>query len=393
MKKFCLLLHIFAVFLGASESQTERKLTFFNLDRHISVIADVKNIFESCGHKVESWNLSEHTWIFGKAPHRVEIYNENTAAHLNREMCNQFYERYREELKAYDAFIVTHTPSTALLYEKWHKPIIIVNSTRYEQPFTGRQEEWHWLNEYLRQGVESGRIFIVSNNKADQRYLKHYTGLDSELIPSLCAYTHESYTGTRRGVIFYSWSGKYFIDIAQNAFTFPQWIQNSNLSHSFGWNELYDFEGIVHLPYQISVMSLFEQYTANVPLFFPTKRFLLELYARHPDIILSQLSFFPLLKLPMPVDPADLNNLNNQAVLNFWIDSADYYDDESMPFIQYFDSFADLEAQLVKCNFQEVSQCMHMHNLQRKQEIVERWKTILQKIVDSLETETDLSRS
>lgn len=387
MTKLCILLLSIGFLLGASEE----KMKFFNLDRHISVISDVKNIFESYGHQVESWNISEHTWIFGKVPHRVEVYNAYTAGSLNREMCDQFYERYRDELESYDAFIVTHTPSTALLYEKWNKPIIIVNSTRYEQPFTGRPEEWRWLNDYLQRGVASGRILIVSNNKGDQRYLKHYTGLDSELIPSLCEYTRETYTGNKRGVIFYSWSGRHFIKNVKCAFKLPQWIQNSNLSHPHGWNELYDFEGIVHFPYQISVMSLFEQYTANVPLFFPTKRFLRELYARHPDIILSQLSFFSLLKLPMPTEPADLNNLNDPDVLSFWIESADFYDEKSMPYIQYFDSFTDLERQLFKCDFQAVSRNMQTHNLQRKREIMARWETILQKIVNSVRPASQLS--
>ena len=38
----------------------------FNIDLHISVIADLKNIFESLGHEVESKSLSGHTWVFEK---------------------------------------------------------------------------------------------------------------------------------------------------------------------------------------------------------------------------------------------------------------------------------------------------------------------------------------
>ncbi|MCJ7767674.1 hypothetical protein MUP79_04735, partial [Candidatus Bathyarchaeota archaeon] len=38
-----------------------------------------------------------------------------------------------------------------------------------------------------------------------------------------------------------------------------------------------DDKGIIHMPYECSTMSIFEQYSANVPLFFPSKSFLKEL--------------------------------------------------------------------------------------------------------------------
>lgn len=344
-------------------------LKFFNLDMHISVIADVKDVFERYGHQVDAWSISGHTWVFGKSRDQVEVFNEHTAHLLNQEMCDRFYERYKDELKGYDAFIVTHTPSSALLYEKWGKPIIIVNSTRYEFPFTTKPEEWQWLNDYLRKGVEKGRIFIVSNNKGDQSYLKYYTGLDSELIPSLCEYTHATYTGRKKGFIFRSWAISRFINQVD-----PEWIQNIRLPHPYSWQELYDFQGIVHFPYQISTMSLFEQYTANVPLFFPTKRFLYELYQRNPDIILAQLSYGP--------SSGRLNAIHDPAVIQFWIDAADYYDPENMPFIQYFDSFPELEFLFCTCDLQSISQSMQLHNLSRKQKILAQWETILRKLLN-----------
>ena len=43
------------------------------------------------------------------------------------------------------------------------------------------------------------------------------------------------------------------------------------------WQDLYQRQALVHFPYEISTMSLFEQYSAGVPLVFPTKRFYIEL--------------------------------------------------------------------------------------------------------------------
>ncbi len=50
-------------------------------------------------------------------------------------MIDAFVKEYDDLLKSFDGFIVTHTPVLALLYEKYNKPVIIVNSCRYEQPF------------------------------------------------------------------------------------------------------------------------------------------------------------------------------------------------------------------------------------------------------------------
>ena len=64
-------------------------------------------------------------------------------------MCNDFYEKHRNELDKYDGFIVTHIPMLSLLYEKFKKPIILIASTRYEYPFTNDIRKWIWLNNYI----------------------------------------------------------------------------------------------------------------------------------------------------------------------------------------------------------------------------------------------------
>ena len=40
-------------------------MKFFNIDLHISVIADIKKIFTDLGHEVDDWSLSGHAWAFG----------------------------------------------------------------------------------------------------------------------------------------------------------------------------------------------------------------------------------------------------------------------------------------------------------------------------------------
>ncbi len=359
MRRFFLL--FFLIFSLHAEGKR-----FFNLDLHVSVIADVKEIFESMGHEVANWSISGHTWVFGKEKDRVEIVNEDTWRHLDQEMCDLFYERYKDFLSQFDGFIVTHTPSFALLFAKCNKPILIVNSTRYEQPFSHDAEKWAWLDGYLKEGVKNKKIFIVSNNKGDQKYLKDHTGIESELIPSLCLYTHAKYTGKQGGYIVHSWGEKPFKrSLKQGLGRAWKWIQNKKLPPHYQWETLYNFKGIIHFPYQISTMSLFEQYSANIPLFLPSKKFLLALQKEYPHFILSQLS-------------GDFSVVTDSHILEEWIENADYYDSENMPYIQYFDSFKDLKRLLKKADCKKISKQMQLHNEKRKALVFSKWKTILQ---------------
>jgi len=377
LKKIILILSLTFFAYAADTNPPAKKLKFFNLDLHISVIADLKDLFETFGHQVESWSISEHTWVFKNERAKVDVVNENTWRNLDKEMCDRFYEHYKDYLSQFDGFIVTNNASFALLYEKFHKPIIIVNSTRYESPFTNKPEKWAWLDDFLKKGVQNNQIFIVSNNKGDRDYLKHFTGIDSEVIPSLCLYTKSHYTGKKKGFIW-KFPGQDFKSFSKKQMgAQKKLIQNNHLSHRHSWQELYSYQGIVHFPYQISTMSIFEQYSANIPLFFPSKTFLLSLHAAHPQI-LSQLSFFSPEKAP--TEPGNPNNINNTAVLKNWIDAADFYDPENMPYIQYFDSFEHLKKLLTTVDCKKISNQMQIHNEKRKQIALKKWGNILERL-------------
>lgn len=386
-QKFILVIGLWIlVFNDASCFAEARKLRFFNIDLHIAVIGDLKDIFESLGHEVESKSISGHAWVLGKDKDKPKVINEKNWENLNPEMAEQFYQEYKDYLSQFDGFIVTHATSFALLYEKFNKPIIIVNSTRYENNFVKDPVRWKWLNNFLIKGVNENRIFIISNNKGDQAYLKYYTGLDSELIPNLCLYTKAVYTGKNKGFIMKGVRRRF--NPSPSLFKNPELIQNNQLPKNYKWQELYDFQGVIHFPYNISTMSVFEQYSANVPLFFPSKDFLLKLRAAYPKAILSELSFYQVFKMKPPKEKNNPDNTNDPKVIQKWIDEADFYDQENMPYIQYFDSFSDLENKLENSDLKLISSQMKKHNEQRKKIVYKKWQEILDKIMQTYKNAT-----
>jgi hypothetical protein len=105
----------------------------------------------------------------------------------------------------------------ARLFERFEKPVILVNSCRYDQPFmyngntsfksptcffslfviahpevrmaAGDEKERESLHECLKRLHDKGLLIAISNNRADQEYLRLGAGIESIRLPSLCLYT------------------------------------------------------------------------------------------------------------------------------------------------------------------------------------------------------------
>jgi hypothetical protein len=122
---------------------------------------------------------------------RGEIHNREHVAVFELRDDQRFRRRVSGILSTFDGFIVTHNPSFVLLYESFNKPIIVVNTCRYEQPYRFREQRpagWKTLNGKLKELYDSGRITVVSNNRADQIIWRWERGL-SRRISRACAST------------------------------------------------------------------------------------------------------------------------------------------------------------------------------------------------------------
>lgn len=369
-------------------------MNFFNVDLHVAVIADIRGILEGLGHQVTSWGISAHEWVFGRKAARVDVLNQATWRGLDRRMCDAFYARYARELDRYDAFIVTHTPSLAMLYERWGKPIIVVASTRYECPFTRDRARWEDLNAFLRHRIDDGLVVPLANNRYDAAYAEYFTGRKWPVIPSLCEYTGARYTGSKAQYLYASpFKGASLppgvIDrdrlFAPSLLSRALWRLPGVLRRGPSWQDLADFRGIVSVPYNASVMSLFEQYTANVPHFMPSRRYLGTLHRQHlREGVLSQLSYNQVEGLPpgsaIPVDGMDPNDYTNTDVMMEWMKLADFFDPEQMPHIVQFESFDHLRELLASTDLEAVSHRMRLHNKSRRDAIVASWRETLARL-------------
>ena len=369
-------------------------MKIFNLDLHISVIADIQKILTDLGHEVTSWNMSGHNWVFGRGKMSTDIITQDNWHNIDEEMCDRFYERYKNELDQYDVFLTTHPPVFSRLFKNWNKPIIVVASIRYECPYSTRPDEWEKFNNFLKNGVDSGQITLIANSKYDAEYGKYFLDREFEHIPNLCEYTNVSYSPSKNDFLYYSRFmeyGNYCNGGISNL------IEKSKaLGHKYEWSDLVKYKGIVGAPYNISTMSMFEYYTQNIPMFFPSVDLMIEMKRLHGNKILGEATWNETWDLKPHQYPTewkegsvikngsnDPNHYQDLDKFKKWLPLADFYDTEWMPHIQYFNTWQELKNKLETINntdLMNISNDMKSANIIRKQKVYEKWKKIINEI-------------
>jgi hypothetical protein len=144
-------------------------------------------------------------------------------------------------------------------------------------------------------------------------------------IPSLCLYTGMNWSRSPTTPSFLLYSNESAIP------THPLITKRSSLGR-FQWDTLMKFRGIIHIPYEASTMSIFEHISSKIPMFFPTKRFLKEMWTS--GAANCQCDYWRVIE--KGETPAYLAETRS---FDFWIERADYY---ALEGYYYFDSIPQL---------------------------------------------------
>lgn len=309
-------------------------MRFFCMDLHISVIADFKTACPDV--EVVDWCLSSHHWVMKRKQDVPEHINPQSWQGLNMEMIEKFQNTYDSFLSTFDGFIVCYCSAFAMIYEKYNKPILMLNTVRYDLPFCWSKDirmltEWHASLERM---SRRNQLTVVSNNRADQEYLLQATGMTSKYIPSLCLYTNTSYNPTEPTFLLYNG-------------TLPPHPLITPLPRPHEWADIPRFRGVIHFPYEVSLMSVFEHFTAGCPLFFPSKQY----WKANPTTQSVSAYWGDSL-------PRYLSRFNSPDT---WIDLADMYGVFRSPNTRYFDSIPHLFTLLETFEYVHDSEFLRNH--------------------------------
>lgn len=316
----------------------------FNLDVHISVIADVEAGLGSKNVDLIKWSLSGNNQVFRKFrryPDPVSTINASTWENLDDHLIEKFTSRYQGFLKSFDGFIAAHPVSFSRIYDKFEKPTLTIASTRYELSFTNNPAEWELLNQTLKRQSDRFPGLLASNNRGDQDYLKYHAGLSARYVPSVCDYTNVSWVGGGTNLLIFAKSSELIDEI--EAFTEGLWLAGKKvLGSNYSWRDLARARAILVIPYNISTMTMFELATMGVPVIVPSRNFFMELIAEHSGV-LSELSFFQIHNLDVSsLSEHDPNNFKSLGFYDWWLSRADFYDPALMPNVRVIDNFREL---------------------------------------------------
>lgn len=337
-------------------------MKLFNVDMHISIVHDVKTLFTEIGHQVDSCCMSGHTWVNNEPQGSTDVINTGNFRSIDQSMCDRFYDTYKSVLNQYDGFIHSYPPAFAALFEKWDKPIYTIACTRYEFPCgsgdTGSDSRLKWLNEKLMSGYKNGQIKLIANNLYDKKYCEEFCGGEWKFIPSICKYVeHLTCNGSAGEIIVWDRTR----DGLKRELSHPRINLRFSTSQVYDRTKLVDYAGIIHIPYNISIMSAFEHYAMGIPMFVPSYELLLS-WKQQGRSVLSELEF-----------PSNLNNSPKDE----WLQLADWYDSSNMPGVMMFDSIPHLHELIDTYDREKVTKQMKDFYVVKKEKVISAWRETL----------------
>ena len=258
-----------------------KQLVIWSNDFHISPINDLKHLLEPLGVRFIDKSLSGHCHVTNtcEGKNTLRMINQGNAMTLDPALIPEFFDSYKIdiELLSADAFACFLPPAMCELFEPFNRSLLVIVPTRYE---AGRLQPDRWTrwNKNLIRMSQNPQHVIAANNLYDAKYVLYFTGIRPLLIPSYCGYLPDKYAATRPGFIlapihnggFASLFMKMHEESCRQMNGSVELIPLRSRYPHYAYSDIAAHQGVVYVPYQVSVMSMFEQYRMNIPLFFPS---------------------------------------------------------------------------------------------------------------------------
>lgn len=399
------LYHFMIMPKGSSNPRLYEHITLWSTDYHITPIADVKELMKNFNVTVIDKSLSGHCGLTQTCAKDLKVLSRDNAYNTGLRpglLARRVFDAYKgdAEFGRVHAVICSHPLTPCELYLPLNRSLILISTTRYEHGHFP-PDEWRLFNRLLQDIARDKRHVVGANSRYDVEYIKYFTGVSAEYVPSYCGHVAARYNASRNEVLLARshvpgnpgtvWKFAYDAILSavekNHACASYSFAGIDDLYHGhYEYKQLARHPAVVHFPYQVSVMSFFEHYQMAIPIFVPSLDFLIELHMQHNMVSERTWEFVrtgkrpsgsPLPKHPdYPVD-FDPNNDIDAAALRYWLSFADFF---TFPHIQYFSSFDDLVCKLARTDLKQVSLAMSRHSNRLKKHILSKWQDILERV-------------
>ena len=323
-----------------------------------------------------------------------------------------------------DAFICNYPARMCQLWIPANKSVIFMPSHRYNLGMCG-VDEWKKLNEDVKTlsdaALDKGHV-IGALSRYDVEYLKYYTGIQADLVPSYSGFyvNIDSYQPNQRQIAIISPNSTNFqrkiVNTVAPEFSFTSF---NDMTNELSTKELGKYSAVVLIPNDVVSYSLTELYALTIPLFVPSIKFFLNYHEvsncsgldttcsnyrtsqgfkkEHFGFSMSRISTSATYcvknqKVEKDIRP-DLNELKSihpyspnldmaedAEAESYWLQLADFYE---WPHIKYFDSYDELKELLLTARFESIHAAMKQELVIRKDTVMNQWCNIVQKIYDA----------
>ena len=362
------------------QSNIANATTVWSNDFHISTIGDVKALLSGT-HKVKfiDKSLSGHCKYTNTCATDLKVLDRSNGMHPDASTRKKFFEAYRNdtEMRKVDICMCFHPSAMCELFMPLKKRLFVVATTRYE---LGREspEEWKQWNSNLKNIASDPKNFIAANNLYDAKYIEYFTGLNVEVMTSWVPMPTK-YSGISTDILVATHARRIYEELGKVS---PRLKDLRQKYENYEYAQLAENTAIVHIPYQVSVMSLFEQYQMGIPILVPTPQFLWTLHNKYN--VVSQRTWqqvrqnirprgSPISASPKFMGCPDPNNDKDRDAFLYWVKFGDFW---QFPHIIQFDSWSDLKTIIDnpdKTYWKDVSKNMLLWGSKELEETKKRW--------------------
>ena len=375
----------------------------FGLDHHHAVLWDARQILSPLGIRVDfHWLCDGRPPINEALPTTVpgmtsslDVYKADPHDSLSPELVAYIKE------KKYDGVITSHSLVTCYRFRSLGLPCIHINSTRFGNEWIQNPQKHSHLVSEIQTLLNQRRLTVVHNNKGDSvyfhQYLPHLNPSQDLWIPSLCESPVRFRLRAPATPRLLIWDTRQVL-LQQNGSPFMKELFTKGKQK---WGSALDsqallmaerqaylpegyldsYTAVIHIPYNISTMSITQQVRSNLPIWVPSKRLLAKLWTdpAEPNE-LSWTVFAP----GSEGYASAMDRVRDPAVVERWISLADFYDRETLPLVFEFDSIEELLEKGLTTDYQSAMDTAEHASAEHREGIVFGWEHVVR---NSLKTE------
>jgi hypothetical protein len=275
---------------------------------HCAVLPDIQRQIRILGIRGDFVWISDDKPAIGDAwPSLIEGL-KNSIPMRHEPVNTAIPEGFIEKVKVnYSMVFTSHCMRYPLLFLRTGLPLYHINSTRFGNEMTVIPQVFYSLIGQIHEAIREGRLQIIHNNYADEWYFSQHFGdalKPFPVIQSLCdnalRFRIEAPPKTERP--FLIWDTRSYIKEGSGSKILLKIYEklghlcdatsliSAKTSTVFDDRIFENYQAVIHIPYNVSTMSCFEQSAAGIPIWVPTPEFLEEILLDPEEH--SELSWF-----------------------------------------------------------------------------------------------------